>query len=122
MSSIPAADLGETARDLLTAGAVRARARRLLEEGLAGRLAHFDIRPDRLSATAAYVAETIRHNYPTLEVPPHARWRHFVVEGVDRWARLAQRLNVDQAERARISFDLAVTSVLLDAGAGPRWG
>ena len=121
MSSMLRADLGETARDLLTAGAVRARAYRLLEKGLSGRLAHFDVRPKELPTVAAYVADTIRQNYPTLDVPPHARWRHFVVEGVDRWTQLARHLNVDRAERARIRFDLAVTSVLLDAGAGPRW-
>src|SRR5262245_52781314 len=115
------AETGVTARDLLTSGAVRARAHRLLDEGLAGRLPHFDIRPERLEVTAAYVAETVRQNYPDLRVPPHARWRHFVIDGVDRWARLAQRLNVRGAERARTRIDLAVTSVLLDAGAGPDW-
>src|SRR5258706_8938197 len=115
------AEPGAAARDLLTAGAVRARAGIMLDEGVAGRLPHFDVRPDRLGAVAAYVAGTIRRNYPTLEVPPHARWRHFMVDGVDRWARLSARLGVDRPERARIRFDLAVTSVLLDAGAGPEW-
>lgn len=114
-------DLGTTARDLLTAAAVRARANLMLEEGLAGRLTHFDVRPERLPATAAYVAETIRLNYPALEVPPHARWRHFVIDGVDRWTEIANRIEADQVERARIRIGLVVISVLLDAGAGPSW-
>ena len=36
--------------------------------------------------TAAFVAEVIRENYPTLNVPLHARWRHFVFAGRDLWA------------------------------------
>ena len=106
---------------LLSAAAVRDRARMVLARGREGRLAHFRVRMDRLPATAGYVVETIRRNYPDLAVPPHARWRHFVVGGTDRWASLAAKLSVDAAERARIRFDLAVTSVLLDAGAGPDW-
>ena len=106
---------------LLSALAVRDRARMVLACGREGRLAHFRVRMDRLPATADYVTETIRRNYPDLAVPPHARWRHFVVGGTDRWASLAAQLSVDAAERARIRFDLAVTSVLLDAGAGPDW-
>ena len=106
---------------LLSALAVRDRARMVLARGRAGRLAHFRVRMDRLPATADYVAETIRRNYPDLAVPPHARWRHFVIGGTDRWRSLAAKLSVDAAERARIRFDLAVTSVLLDAGAGLDW-
>ena len=64
-------------------------------------------------------AETI----PSLEIPFHARWRHFAAGGVDRWARLAASTPWrDGASRARGAFDLAIVSVLLDAGAGPDWG
>jgi hypothetical protein len=115
------AQLGTTASDLLTAGAVRGRAHAMLGEGRAGRLPHFDVRADLLPAAAIYVADTVRKNYPGLRVPPHARWRHFVVGGVDRWEQIARSLHVGPEERARIRIDLAVTSVLLDAGAGPEW-
>jgi hypothetical protein len=55
-------------------------------------------------------------------VPFHARWRHFVVGARDLWAeRAAQATWVSTAARARAEFDLAITSVLLDAGAGPSW-
>jgi hypothetical protein len=89
--------------------------------GRQGGLAHFTVHMDRLPAVADYVVETMRRNYPDLKVPPHARWRHFVVGGVDRWAAISERLPQDEHERARIRFDLAVTSVFLDAGAGPDW-
>ena len=106
---------------MLSAAAVRTRAQMVFDAGRAGRLAHFSLHDARLDAAARYVAETIRQNYPSLVVPPHARWRHFVIDGQDRWMALARTLDADRAERARIRFDLAVTSVLLDAGAGPDW-
>lgn len=107
------------ARRLLSAHAVRERAHALLDKAEA--LHHFTVHLDRLEAAADYVVETIGRNYPTLDIPFHARWRHFVIGGVDRWAQIAGTLDVDGRERARIRFDLAVTSVLLDAGAGPDW-
>jgi hypothetical protein len=53
-------------------------------------------------------------------VPFHARWRHFVVEGRDLWAE-RDKPSSDPKDRGRAAFDLAITSVLLDAGAGPAW-
>lgn len=115
-------DTAAAAISLLSAEAVRERAHRLLAIGLEGGLPHFRIHMGRLAAVADLVADTTRRAYPTLEVPFHARWRHFVVAGEDRWAALAGSVRWrDAAERARAAFDLAVTSVLLDAGAGPRW-
>lgn len=109
------------AETLMTAGAVRERAQMVMAAGLERKLAHFRVHDERLPAAADYVADTIRRNYPGLAVPFHARWRHFVVDGVDRWQAIADTLDVDRHERARIRVDLAVTSVLLDAGAGPHW-
>jgi hypothetical protein len=112
----------ETFRPLLKPAAVRARAQQMLELGLAGKLLHFGVEPGRLEACADYVLDTIRANYPTLDIPFHARWRHFVVAGSDRWQvldRAAAFRNSD--ERGRAAYDLAVVSVLLDAGAGPDW-
>jgi len=94
----------------------------LMARAEADELEHFGYRPDALAAAADYVIDTIRHAYPTLDIPYHARWRHFVVDGRDRWAVLANRCSdVDRDEIARIRIDLAVTSVLLDAGAGADW-
>lgn len=85
-------------------------------------LEHFAIDPGRLDEAADYVVETTRAAYPTLDIPYHSRWRHFGAGGADRWARLAETLSgTPREEIARIRIDLAVTSVLLDAGAGERW-
>jgi hypothetical protein len=107
---------------LLTAGAVRERAREMLALGTAGALPHFRVDETRLAPTADYVAAVIRANYPDLRVPLHARWRHFIFNGRDLWMETAARRTWhDAAARARAEFDLAIVSVLLDAGAGPDW-
>jgi uncharacterized protein DUF1688 len=107
---------------LLSAAAVRERAGEMLGAGLDGRLDHFTVHPDWLAAAAVIVANVVRTNYPDLAVPFHARWRHFVVDGRDLWReRMAPTLWVDAAAQARAAFDLAMVSVLLDAGAGSEW-
>lgn len=107
---------------LLTARAVRERAGRLLAIGLEDGLPNFRVHLDRMDSTAALVVETIRKAYPTLVVPFHSRWRHFGINGVDRWAAFSDQIAWrDSAERARAEFDLVMVSVLLDAGAGPSW-
>ena len=108
------------ALSLLTAGAVRARAERILAIGLDGGLPHFRVQLDRLDDAVDLVVATIRKNYPTLKVPFHSRWRHFVTDDVDRFARLAGEFK-DKKALARAAFDLAIVSVLLDAGAGAQW-
>lgn len=114
--------LERQARSLLTANAVRARAGQMLEIGLAGGLSHFTIDLDRMDRIAEAVLAVTRKAYPTLDIPFHARWRHFVLGGVDRWAKLADPASwPDRAARARAEFDLAIVSVLLDAGAGAAW-
>ncbi|WP_066720103.1 MULTISPECIES: URC4/urg3 family protein [Hyphomicrobiales] len=112
----------EAFRLLLKPSAIRSRAQEMLRLGLAGDLLHFTVQPERLEACADYVLETIRANYPTLDIPFHARWRHFTVAGLDRWALLDKAAHfADARERGRAAYDLAVVSVLLDAGAGPDW-
>ncbi len=106
---------------LLTASAVRRQCGLLLEAARAGQLTHFALNLEHLDETADYVTATIRLNYPALEIPFHARWRHFDVGGVDRWAGLASQLGHDPARTGRAAFDLAIASVLLDAGSGPGW-
>ena len=69
------------------------------------------------------MAEVTRRRYPDLAIPYHSRWRHFDAGGVDRRGELDRALlGCSPAERARAQIDLAVVSVLLDAGAGPAWG
>ncbi len=110
------------ARSLLTAAAVRTRAHEMLVAGLEGRLEHFTVDLESLAEAAQAVAELIRVNYPDLDVPFHARWRHFVHGGIDLWGELAARTKwPSRAAEARAAFDLAIMSVLLDAGAGASW-
>jgi hypothetical protein len=112
----------EAARSLLSAAAVRERAHEMLAAGLENRLEHFTIDMESLDVAAQVVSELIRVNYPDGNVPFHARWRHFVLGARDLWAeRAAQVTWVSPAAKARAEFDLAITSVLLDAGAGASW-
>ncbi len=112
----------EAAQSLLTPAAVRARAHEMLSLALDGDLTDWRVDLTRLDPVADRVAAVIRSQYPSLQVPFHARWRHFVVGGTDLWAQMSSRNDwVDKAHRARAAFDLAITSVLLDAGAGPAW-
>ncbi len=112
----------QAARSLLTAAAVRERAHQLLAAGIEGRLQHFTVNLDRLDACADEVVTTIREAYPSLEIPFHARWRHFSAGGHERWEAVMYGAPwADASQMARSAFDLAIVSVLLDAGAGPQW-
>jgi len=107
---------------LRSSEAIRERCGLIHAAAEADRLEHFALVPERLEPTADYVLDTIRAAYPTLEIPYHARWRHFAVGGRDRWAAMLKGAGLrNRAETARVGFDLVVTSVLLDAGAGERW-
>jgi uncharacterized protein DUF1688 len=107
---------------LLNAGAVRERAHRMLAFGLENKLPNFCIDLGRLDDVVDLVIETTRTAYPSLDVPFHSRWRHFVMQSDDRWAEVADQVTWrDHAARARAEFDLAIISVFLDAGAGPAW-
>lgn len=109
------------AQTLLSAAAVRQSAHAMLQAGIDGRLPEWRVDLARLPETADFVASVIRDQYPDLRVPFHARWRHFVVGGRDLWTELEAREWPSADARARAAFDLAITSVLLDAGAGPDW-
>ncbi|HXP04490.1 MAG TPA: DUF1688 family protein [Stellaceae bacterium] len=109
----------EQAEYLLSAAAVRERCRLILAAAERGATAHFRLVPEQLPAVAQLVAGVTRRRYPDLAVPLHSRWRHFAAGGVERAQLVAP--GADRAEAARARIDLAIVSVLLDAGAGPRW-
>ncbi len=109
----------EQAEYLLSAAAVRERCRLVLAAAERGATAHFRVVPENLAAVTRQVADTTRRRYPDLNVPYHSRWRHFAVGGVERARLIAP--GTDPAEAARARIDLAIVSVLLDAGAGLRW-
>jgi hypothetical protein len=115
-------ELEAAVRWLRTPDAVRARAAMVLAAAEAGLTPHFALDQSRLDHAAGLVACVTRENYPDLAIPLHSRWRHFAIGSRDRWQeRMTQLEPIDRAELARIRFDLAILSVLLDAGAGERW-
>ncbi|MEA3062643.1 MAG: hypothetical protein QOJ94_2424 [Sphingomonadales bacterium] len=100
---------------LLSAAAVRERAHEMLGLALAGEIEGWRVDLGRLDAAADLTAEVTRENYPDLDIPLHARARHFVA------GEPALPAGGDPAARARSAFDLVIASVLLDAGAGASW-
>ncbi len=107
---------------LLGPQAVRDRARQMFDLCEADQLEHFRCDCARLDTVTDFVLDTIQQNYPDFDVPFHSRWRHFYVGGVNRLPQLEQALEGQSADDvAKAKLDLAVVSVLLDAGAGPQW-
>lgn len=106
---------------LLSPKAVRQGAEKIFELTQAGNT-NFEYHPEKFNSLVDYVLEVIKDNYPKLEIPFHSRWGHFRVGAIDRVKELDQKLaNADLLEKARTKFDLVITSVLLDAGAGNTW-
>jgi hypothetical protein len=102
---------------------IRERAEMVLRHVEDGQSPHFSVNPNGLETAVRLTLAVMRERFADpRRVAFHARWRHFEVGGRDRWAALAKTLKIDAAERARIRVELAITSVLLDAGAGPDWG
>ena len=115
-------DASSAASLLRTTNAIRTRAQALLAQARNGGSRHFRVFDPALHEAALLVAEVTRTRYPDYAIPFHSRWRHFEAGGVDRRALLDERLgDVSPAVRARAQIDLALVSVLLDAGAGPDW-
>ena len=105
---------------LRSAAAVRERCAQVRGWVATGHSPHFTLDEAKLDDTAALVADVTRASCPHLAIPHHSRWRHFSAGGRDRWAALPLGA-IDVVERTRIAIDLAVVSVLLDAGAGGAW-
>jgi Protein of unknown function (DUF1688) len=101
--------------------AVRERSRAVLEHVLAGKSASFRVELTRVSVAVRLTREAIESDYSDpMKIPFHSRINHFGVGGRDRLRELEGRLG-SALDRARSLTDLVVTSVLLDAGAGPDW-
>jgi hypothetical protein len=115
----------EAVADLRSTQTIRSRAKALLERARRGESAWFTVNDGAMANIAALVAKLTRARYPDLKIPYHSRWRHFEAGGVDRAGQLDRALEAggtaSLADRARAQIDLALVSVLLDAGAGPDW-
>jgi len=106
-------------------GTIRARCAGVLRAVEAGVSPYFKIDRGALDGAADRVAALTLRRFPDLRIPFHSRWRHFEAGGVNRLAELDAALaknNASTTDRARAHIDLVVVSVLLDAGAGPKWG
>ncbi|WP_315790142.1 URC4/urg3 family protein [Fischerella sp. JS2] len=102
--------------------AIRDRCEQIFTMVVAGKSHHFACDLDQLGRVADYVIAVMRDQYPDLQIPFHSRWRHFEAGGVPRLALLDEKLaNMTPIQKAAAKFDLAIISVLLDAGAGDRW-
>lgn len=112
----------QTIAYLRTSTAIRERCDRLFTLACDDKLRYFRVDLSKLEKCADYVIEVMRDDYPNLEIPFHSRWRHFEVGNVSRLAELDRVLaKLSPLEKAKVKFDLAIVSVLLDAGAGASW-
>lgn len=93
--------------DLRDVATVRRRCAEILAFVRDGRSEHFTLDESRAADVVERIATITAARFPDLAVPYHSRWRHFG-ERVPALSPQAQ-------------IDLAVVSVLLDAGAGPTW-
>lgn len=117
-----APDAEEAIAYLRSTAAIRDRCGQVFVLGCEDQLSHFLCDLTHLGRVADYVIQLVRDQYPDLKIPFHSRWRHFEAGGIPRLAQLDQVLSgLTAIERAAAKFDLVITSVLLDAGAGDRW-
>ena len=100
-------------RSLLT---IRTQSQQLFDFVRDNQSPHFILHLDRLDTVADRVIAIMQRDYPDGKIPFHSRWRHFET---DRVALLFT--NLDPTEKLRSQLELAIVSVLLDAGAGDRW-
>ena len=108
---------------LQTPLAIRERAERVFALAQSGQLEHWALHEARLPEVAARVLAITRQAYPDLSrIPYHGRYRHFDVGGVGRLREFdAQIAHLSADEQLAARFELVITSVLLDAGAGRAW-
>ncbi len=108
---------------LQTPQAIRERSERVFQMALTDQLEHWQLDESKLEAVAARVLAITRATYPDLSrIPYHGRYRHFDVGAVPRLANFnAQIAAFSGDEQLAARFELVITSVLLDAGAGPSW-
>lgn len=110
-------------RYLTSPKAIRARAEELFTHARNGELAHWALDESRLPAVVERVLAVTERTYPKLDaIPYHSRFRHFDVGGVERLRAFEERLQQEPPDaRLAARAELVITSVLLDAGAGPGW-
>lgn len=104
---------------LFSPTAIREKAQAIFNRTIDGKT-NFSYHKEKLDDVVDLVIDVIKDNYPDYNIPFHSRLGHFKVGGVDRTLKINDLIS-DKLERARVKLDLVITSVLLDAGAGPTW-
>lgn len=99
---------------LRSAAAVRARCSQVWDLADADALPGMRLHPEAWPTVMTAVAEEVLRTHPDGEVPIHGRLNHLRGDGWDLAAPLL-------ANGGAAAVDAVVVSVLLDAGAGPRW-
>lgn len=101
--------------------AVRERSSAVLEHVLAERSPYFSVDLTRMERAVDVTLAVMSQAYPDFSrIPVHGRVNHFSAGGITRIRELEAGID-DPTERGKALGDLIVTSVLLDAGAGPDW-
>jgi len=108
---------------LRSPSAIRQRCEAIYARCLRGGSEHWSVDERRIGEVAERVVRISRDAHPDVRrIPYHSRWRHFAAGGGDRVRQLDARLDeATRDERLAARVDLTITSVLLDAGAGPAW-
>lgn len=102
--------------------AIRQRCDALLQAGLRDELAHFAVDESALPRVIERVVRVTRRRYPEGRVPLPSRLDRLRLGGHDRLGALRARLaSSGRDETARVLFEVAITSILMGAGAGSRW-
>jgi hypothetical protein len=102
--------------------AIRERCGQLYDYVVLDKSPYFACDLTRLESVADYVIEVMRGEYPDLQIPFHSRWQHFQAGEIPRLTWLDEKLaELTAIEKAIAKYDLAIISVLLDAGAGKSW-
>jgi Protein of unknown function (DUF1688) len=112
----------EAVKYLRTPAAIRQKCDRLFNLASENQLNFFCVDLSELDKAANYVIDTTRQQYPDFNIPFHSRWRHFEAGNQPRLAQFNAALTeFSVIEQAKIKFDLAIVSVVLDGSAGADW-
>lgn len=97
---------------------IREQCTKIYNLAVRGHLSHIVLDESKLPAAVDYVAAVITDTYPDLGIPMHSRVRHFNSAILNK---MIETWPLEKTERCRRLVDLVTVSVLLDAGAGPKW-
>jgi hypothetical protein len=111
----------EEVESLFLPETIRDRAEKIFQLAEKGKTS-FLIDLSKLPLVAERVVKNTKKNYPQLNIPFHSRWKHFQVGGLDRNKKFEALIEAQtMSEKTWSRMELALVSVLLDAGAGNSW-